>query len=664
MQGRFDKAAFDLSCDGNLFLEVIQTGKQTFIEEQQSNVSLNILINKDEQSYTFSNSTISILDDEFTIDGKVIDEQMSTDLDLNIHGQNLNMAAIISLLPPNYREELQGFRSEGNAFIDIDINGKSSMQYSPSVTANFGIANGTLYHPNVTHSLNQVNTSGRYKNKVGKDPSILELDQINGKINDKPFEATLKMHDLNQPILDITLSAETEIKEFSTFLESQQIKKPEGIIQLRDFDFKGQLSQKELLNQLKNIKSSGQVVLKDVQFDYHDQHIEKFNGTFDFNNQELITSDFLIAFHQNDFNINGTFAGLFESIANLDSEKELIPLKIKTGTIRSQSIDMNEIQKLSKGMTSKNSNPEEKTFFDVSKYLTGPFKINVEHFKWNEIEASSISSNINLKKHEIQFTQTKSNVFDGYAVMNGSLYFESSGIRLTTSADCEQMNIKQMFAECRNFGQDEITEQEIDGTLNATINFTTAWNNMREVESDKILMEADLSIKDGELKNYSSLETLSNYVKLEDLKHVQFSELQNTIKIEDRTVYIPAMHIESSAMNIDIQGTHSFDHEIDYFFKINLLEVLATKIKKQNSEFDDIETKPSGNINFYVSLVGTVQDYDISFQKSKNKQALLGPNRKKGFGQFVKDELKGKPQSTNQKSGPDEAEELEFIDWE
>lgn len=664
IQGRFDKSQFDLSCDGDLFLEVIQTGKQTFIEEQQSKVSLNVIINKEDQSYTFENSTISILDDEFKLNGTVIDELVNTNLKLKIQGDDLNMASIISLLPPNYREKLKGFRSEGNAYIDIYINGKSSMKLIPAVNAKFGITDGILYHPNIEHSLTKVSTTGLYKNKHDRDPDFLRLSNISGMLDNRPFEAEIDLTDLSEPNLDIQLTASADLKEFQSYLNLQEIKKPTGIIELTNFKFSGKLQKKNFIQYIQNIKSSGQVTLTDIQFDYHDQHIERFDGTFEFNNKYLFTEHFLIAFNNNDFDISGTFGGLFESIANLEQEDYHSPLSIKNGAVQSKRIHINELQKLAHASAEEKSEQLNSTYFDITQYLRGPIAISVESFKWNDIDASTIEGTLELKEQEIKFSNTTGSLFSGESVLNGSLFFEPSGLKLKTKAICTGMSIKQMFEECRNFGQDEITYREIGGELEAVFDFTTVWNNQRLVESDQIALLADLTIKDGELKNYSSLEALSEYVNLEDLKHVQFSELKNQIKIENRTVQIPSMHIESNAMDIDIQGTHSFDHEIDYFFRINLLEVLATKFKKRNSEFDDIETKPEGNIDFYVSLIGTVQDYDISFQKSKNKQAKLGPSQKKSLGKLIKDEIKGKPISTNQKPAHDENEELEFIDWE
>jgi hypothetical protein len=60
----------------------------------------------------------------------------------------------------------------------------------------------------------------------------------------------------------------------------------------------------------------------------------------------------------------------------------------------------------------------------------------------------------------------------------------------------------------------------------------------------------------------------------EKLRHIKFSTLQNSIHIENSIITFPLMEIESSAMSISMEGTHTFDHVLDYRIGFDLKEIL------------------------------------------------------------------------------------------
>ena len=93
-------------------------------------------------------------------------------------------------------------------------------------------------------------------------------------------------------------------------------------------------------------------------------------------------------------------------------------------------------------------------------------------------------------------------------------------------------------------------------------------------------------IEEGELIDFEPLENLSSFVSIDDLKHVKFSTLENTIEIEDEVLTIPAMEIKSSALSVFLSGTHTFTQEIDYRIKLLLSDQDLLR-EYQNKSWND-----------------------------------------------------------------------------
>ena len=143
---------------------------------------------------------------------------------------------------------------------------------------------------------------------------------------------------------------------------------------------------------------------------------------------------------------------------------------------------------------------------------------------------------------------------------------------------------------------------------------------------------------------------LSKFLKVADLNDVKFATLHNQIEIKNRTIYIPAMEIKSSAINIVASGEHTFDNVINYRLKLLLSDVMAQKAKRakpENEEFGVVEDDGLGRTTLYVLITGTVDNpvykYDakgvkakiaVGFVKEKqNLKSILNDE----FGWFKKD---------------------------
>ena len=101
-----------------------------------------------------------------------------------------------------------------------------------------------------------------------------------------------------------------------------------------------------------------------------------------------------------------------------------------------------------------------------------------------------------------------------------------------------------------------------------------------EIDVNTVWSEIDFSIDNGELNNYKPLEALSKFVELEELKAIKFNRLQNSILVKNREIIIPRFKIQSTALNLSIAGTHTFDNDIDYHITLLLSEVLGREVKK------------------------------------------------------------------------------------
>ena len=149
----------------------------------------------------------------------------------------------------------------------------------------------------------------------------------------------------------------------------------------------------------------------------------------------------------------------------------------------------------------------------------------------------------------------------------------------------------------------------------------------------------------------------------EELERIKFSTLENQIEIKQGNIESPFMEIHSSAIDIALAGTHSFNNEINYDIKILLNEILGNKFKRKNkkkvSEFGIVETDNTKGMTLFLKMEGTIDDPKISNSLKLSEELSKGFKKEK---KVLKEILKeGGSLDRDIKTTPDYNN---FIEWE
>ena len=219
----------------------------------------------------------------------------------------------------------------------------------------------------------------------------------------------------------------------------------------------------------------------------------------------------------------------------------------------------------------------------------------------------------------------------------------------------DKVDIPVLFKECDNFGQTTLTDKNIKGLVTADLQIETIWNNYTDIDMDKIDGNLTCHIQHGELNDFGPVKSLAAFVKISELNHIVFSDLSNKLVIKNKVITIPMMEVQSSALNLMMAGTHTFDNIMDYQIKVNLRKLLAAKFGRKENDGEYIEENPYEGVNLYLTITGSVDHPVVKYDKKSVKKKLkndLADQKKELEGLFGKDRK-------NKKSKEEEAAKKE-----
>lgn len=240
-------------------------------------------------------------------------------------------------------------------------------------------------------------------------------------------------------------------------------------------------------------------------------------------------------------------------------------------------------------------------------------KVDTKHLKYMNYVFQNVSCGMLFTNNSFEIQNFKGQGFEG--TLSGSMFNSENKYFINTTF--ERMNISKLFNHYNNFKQTIVTHDNISGDLSgsAILNFTT--NNTGEIEMNSIKMESDITISNGKLEGMNKIEKLSKWLKLNQVKSIDFKTLHNKIEISNGCVKIPKMDVHSNVINLQLSGEHFFNGNFNYLMKINVSQVLSRRLL--NTSFtNDKENTTNGSINLYLKLFGDSNNYEVKLDKKSS----------------------------------------------
>lgn len=641
LSGKFSSDVFILKTKSDLFVNHLIADNVNYISEKEASISSDLKVNNKTNEYIFGNSKIQIADLTFDLKGNVVSLPQSTQLNLLIDAHQADLGSFISMLPKAYIKYFESFRSKGKFNFTCTIRGENNANLNPEVEVKFSIRDGKVSPKEKEVSLDKLNASGMYRNHSQQQKSMLEIPSLTAVLGGRILKADLRLDDLVNPFLTLHASADFDLSQLRHFIKSDTLETLAGNLAM-NISFAGKIKDLPRYNAdaLYKVQTSGNISLKEVSFKLKKNPLEFKNitGNFSLSDNNVNVASLKGTISSSDFQLNGVFRNFitFLLIPGQDADVD--------ATLTSTEINLDEL------LTNKSVTSENDTSYKLKFNPRLVCKLNTEvgnlHFR--KFSASHVRGQINLANQIITGKGLSFSSMNGTVLMDAAINASRrDSVIMSCDAKCMKLDITQLFYQLENFDQTTMTDKNVKGKISADVQFKSSWTTALRINSKSVVSTCDINIENGELNDFRPILALSKYLKLADLKHIKFSALKNQVRISNRKIFIPAMTINSSAINITGSGVHDFDNMIDYKVQLLLSDILGKKVKDQNTEFGQIEDDGLGRTKLFLTMKGAVDNPKIGYDKKgviekiktdiKTERQNLKTILKEEFGSHKKD---------------------------
>lgn len=640
--GNFSEANYEMETNGEIAVKNVIANKTSFLKNKLLRLDLSLVING--HRYLLKKADLAMNKMLFDITGSFNYKDSLQSMDLEYKAKNLDIESVLSLLPDENKARIKDYNSSGEFFVNGNFNFKAGIK--PFIKTDFGVKNATIeYMPN-NSKVTDVVLAGQLM--MDQSQSYLKMDKFNANLNGDAVKGSFSVYDFNEPLVELLADGSFNLQNLYSFWPVDTLEKLEGRL-----EFNGEV--KGLVKDLKQNAFSEKVTLNlgikasklKARFKHDASDVSIESCKLIARDRNISVEDFRLMKGASDINLTGEIPGMFNYI--LDNKA---PLVIK-GKLESSKLAMEDFIFGESKSSATNSE------FNLPENVNLLLDASIQHFIFGKFEASRIEGNFELKKQRAMVSDMKLETMGGEAVINAFADATGKNLDVTLDTRVKNIDVKKLFYQMNNFGQSTLEDKNINGNLTAQIDFSGSWDKKLEPLYNTIVATSDFTIEQGELIDFSPLQSLARFVDLQELKRIKFSTLNSTIEIKKGTIYIPQTTIKNSVLNIDFNGTHTFNNDIDYHIRLLISDLLSKK-RKADDEFGPVENDPDNRRSAFILMTGNLDNPVIKYDKKGLKQKIkedikqekqnLKQLLKEEFGAFKRDTLNSKAgNKSNQK---------------
>ena len=624
--GDFGAINYLLVAEGLIDIYHLDQEGVRYLNEKQLQLESKTNINNDEGKYTFAPLRIESGDLEVSVVGDLTSTKDGLETNLRLESKSGSLEDVLALIPPAYAGTLSELETRGKLSLSGSITGPWTQRRYPRMDGQLTFINGRVGSPRINIGARDLELKARFAYLDGPTGGVqsFAIEELKGTFRNQPFSMKLSIQNLDDPRIDFSADGAFPLATLPAILGEGPITDGDGYVRIQGLRLAGRYADMLRPRRMGQVAASGRLTFDDGELTINERELSFPSGTLELRDNEMELTDLVFEGPGTEISFTGKATNLIpilfaDSLNTNDAELNF------DARLTGKSFDIDELLKLA-GPTEEEQEIAEaagttdslraKTMVrraQTTDLLRGRFEADVEEWNYGEIEGENFSGQLIFTPRQLG-VRGITDAMGGQLKVDGEVYFQELQ-RVEGRISGQGIDVNQFFAQGENFGQEVLVADNIEGKMDAKIWIQAYFDEKGVLDYEKLKVLAGMDITNGELNDFDMLKSFAFALKAGDLDKIRFTRLQNFFEITDETLYIPVMFVQTSALNLELSGSHTFNNYLDYFIKVNAGQAIANKISRHNRDLDILPARRNGFFNLYYTVAGPLESYVVESNK-------------------------------------------------
>jgi len=446
----------------------------------------------------------------------------------------------------------------------------------PIINANITLKNGyikTKYYPNPITNINLITKIENQKGTFG-DLKIMMIP-TEFTFEGKPFFIEADLDNFEDLTYDIKAKGTLDItKIYKVF--SQKGLDLDGSIKA-DLVLKGKQSDAEKGNYSK-LHNKGTLEIRNilVTTEYLPKKFLIKEGIFKINQDKMSFNNFLAAYGQSDFRMNGYLQNVFNFIASdngvLKGSFTLNSNYINADEFMSSTSVSNTNPPTASTTETKSTTPKEETgVILISANLDLQFQANAQKVNFNKLTLTETKGTMKMKNGKLTMQNTGFNLI-GCAVNMNATYQGITPKKAQFEYDIKasDFNIKRAYNEIEIFREMASAAEKAEGTISLEYKLKGRLNENMEPIYPSLVGNGIVSVKNIKLHGMKMFSSVANKTNYDGMKNPELSKVEIKSSIKNNIITLERFKFKFAGFRPRIEGTTSLDGRLNLKMRLGL----------------------------------------------------------------------------------------------
>ena len=539
------------------------TRRGSFIKDKMVEGDFEVVYDSDKKSINVQPNALDIGGEDFTISAEfktTADE--TTDYAFHIVNDKILWYNAAHLLTQNIYSRLDLFKIKDPIAVRCDISGNFDVEGDPFILVKAKIEDNEITTPGgliSNCSFNGIFTNNQEQSKGFNDAnSAILFENFKGLYAGLPV--TMKyaaILNLEKPMAKGDFQSAFKLQQLSNIIDSRLLQFTNGTA-LVNLTFNADIINYMIAKPI--VKGTVEVKDGDIEYAPRNLHFKKTSVLLEFKNNDLLINNIHLQSGQSVINMQGQVRN-FLNLYYTAPEKVLIDWKIN-----SPEIHLSEFLKFlgKRTIAKKSAKPKKNADFtdDINEFFDQSsvnVALRVKKLFYNKFLATDVRADLSLAGANVFVKNGGLSNSNGTVLFNAALSQQGQINNYKINASVKNVEVSQFFDAFDNFGLESMGSKNINGKLFADTNLTGKITDNGTLVPNAMVGLVNFRLEKAALLNFDPIRNIGKYAfPLRDMNNISIEALQGKLSIVGEKVTISPMQVNSSILNMDIEGLYSF----------------------------------------------------------------------------------------------------------
>ena len=610
--GTFSDVLFDLTTKTIVDTVNVVFDGTKYISNKRLDIDLILAISDNYAKYTFKENTIRLNDFALGFDGYLALLEEGFDMDLTYASKDNSFKSLLSLVPSTYLEGFEAVKTAGSLSFGGAVKGLFNDNGLPAFNLNLEVGDAMFQYPDLPTAATDINIKTSINNTDGViDHTTVDVSQFHINLGGNPFDATLKVSNLNDVKWDLKVKGEINLTSVSEIMPMEGTTL-EGLINM-DMQSNGKLSLVET-EQYDQLTTAGTMKVSNMKYidDAFAYNIDIHNVDASFDPEKIELSAFDAVIGKSDMQMNGEISNYIAYV--LDSNQVLKGHVNFSSTL----LDLDEF--ISEEEVSEEA-PTETVAEDTTSLSTVSIPENINFIlnskigtvKMMDMTLTKVAGDVITKDGVANLSDLKFNTLDGQFVANGSYNAkDTNNPAYDFDLAVKNLSIRQAFETFTIVKEYVPLAKKMTGDVSTDFNISGLLKQDMMPNFESINAKFLLNIAQAALDKPKFMTDLGNVTKLGNKlggsnDKISLNDVKISATIINGELNVKPFDIKMGNYKTNFSGKCTVDGKLDY--KINM-EIPAGNIGTQVNSFLSKYTGSSNTSSIIKLPIGIGGTYD------------------------------------------------------